>query len=149
VLVVDDEPAVRHTLSLYLARAGFATVTAEDGQQALDRLRTKEYYDLLITDQSMPGVTGSELIAEASRLRPDLPTMLITGYDKVRGLDELVGRVTVLRKPFEMAHLLRQVHALLDVAANDIPVRTEPSGQQPDDGTRGANVFPFRGGPGT
>jgi len=113
VLLVDDEKAVRQMLTLFLAKAGFGPLAVASGDEALGLLQAGEPCDLLVTDQSMPGLTGSELIREAASLRPGLPTMLITGYDRVNGLDELLGRVTVLRKPFGRIAFIRQVQALL------------------------------------
>ena len=117
ILIADDEATVRRTLSMLLRKAGFMPVAVESGDAALELLRGGANCDLLISDQSMPGLTGCELIEAVAPLRPNLPTMLITGYDKVSGLDRIEGRVTVLRKPFGRDALLRQVQALLGITA--------------------------------
>jgi CheY-like chemotaxis protein len=122
VLVVDDEALVRRTLSLFLTKAGFSPVAVESGETALDLLRAGEAFDLLVTDQSMPGMTGAELIGEAARLRPDLPVLLVTGYDMAGGLDQLPRDVPILRKPVERAAFISQVQALLDAGEG----RAEP-----------------------
>jgi CheY-like chemotaxis protein len=113
VLVVDDEALVRRMLSLFLTRAGFAPVAVESGSAALDLLRAGEAFELLITDQSMPGMTGCELIGEVVQLRPGLPVLLVTGYDMIGGLEQLPADVPVLRKPAERAAFLSQVRTLL------------------------------------
>jgi len=113
VLVVDDEPSICRMLSLSLGKAGFRTVVRESGDLALSYLRGGGACDLLVSDQSMPGMTGSELILEAEALRPELPSLLITGHDMVSGLDRVRGRVTVLRKPFRQAMFLEQVRTLV------------------------------------
>ncbi len=117
VLIVDDEPAVRRMLEMVLRKAGFSPIAFEDGDAALAHLQAGNPCDLLITDQSMPAMSGSDLIAAGHRFRPGLPTILITGYEKVSGLDQLQGRVTVLRKPFAAPILLQQVQALLGSVA--------------------------------
>jgi CheY-like chemotaxis protein len=117
VLVVDDEASVRQTLALFLRRAGYEPVLAQDGEEAIGLLQRGTQFDLLVTDQSMPGMSGTQLIIEVARLRPSLPTMLITGYERVAGIEFLQGRVTVLNKPFERAQFLLQVQALLGAVA--------------------------------
>lgn len=117
VLVVDDEATVRWYMSLFLTKAGFIPSEAESAEAALELLRAGEQFDLIVTDQSMPGMSGCELVESALRLRPELPAMLVTGYDRVSGLDRLPSRVLVLRKPFERAAFLRQVQAILGAIA--------------------------------
>lgn len=119
VLVVDDEALVRRMLSLFLTRAGFAVVAVESGAEALDMLRaTGEACDLLVTDQSMPGMTGCELIGAARDLRPDLPVLLVSGYDMSGGTERLPSHVPLLRKPVERAAFLGRVHQMLGLAGN-------------------------------
>ncbi len=151
VLVVDDERTVRWSLSLFLTKAGLTPVEAESGEAALERLRAGEAYDLLLTDQSMPGMTGCELIQEAMKLRPDLPTLLVTGYDRVAGLEQIRGRVTVLNKPFDRATFIRQVHALLGTDGYGTTEPDDPEGE-PFDLAAGAgtpNVVQLRSAPAT
>jgi PAS domain S-box-containing protein len=121
VLLVDDEATVSRTLSLFLGTAGYTALAVDSGEAALDLLRAGEPFDLLVTDQSMPGMTGAELVMAAARLRPGLPALLVTGYDRVSGLDQVEGHVTVLRKPVERAAFLRQVEALLGPAEAPAP----------------------------
>lgn len=124
VLLVDDVASVRRALSLFLACAGYLCVGAESGEAALSLLRTGDPFGLLVTDQSMTGMTGCELIQEASRLRPGLPAMLVTGYDRPSGLVGLRRGVPVLRKPFERAEFVSRVGALLRPPAA-LPPATE------------------------
>jgi PAS domain S-box-containing protein len=121
VLLVDDEAEVRETLTLFLSEAGYAPLAVESGDAALALLRNGELYDLLVTDQSMPGLKGSTLIQEAACLRPNMPSLLITGYDRVSGLDGLDVKVTVLRKPFRREAFLLQVQGLLEAASRCPP----------------------------
>jgi PAS domain S-box-containing protein len=130
VLLVDDEVSVRQMLLLMLKKAGFAAVAVDSAEAALALLNAGERCQLLVTDQSMPGMTGCDLIGETSRLWPSLPTMLITGYDKVNGLEQLDGRVTVMRKPFDRAAFLHQVNALIGKATNDIGPAPTPDAEE-------------------
>jgi DNA-binding response OmpR family regulator len=113
IMLVDDEATVRETLSWFLSDAGFCPIETESADVAFRMLQAGECCDLVITDQSMPGMKGSDLIARIARLWPELPTLLMTGYDRVSGLEELAGHVTVLRKPFRYDAFLHQVKALL------------------------------------
>jgi len=116
VLVVDDEPLVRDTLTRVLEKAGFGSISVEDGEKALEIIKAGEHFDLLVTDQSMPGIKGSHLIQAVGRLRPSLPTILVTGYDRVTGLDELAASVMIMRKPLNRTAFLQQVVELTDLS---------------------------------
>lgn len=120
VLVVDDEALVRRTFALSLTKAGFAAVAVEGGKEALDLLRSAcEAFDLLVTDQSMPGMTGCELIGAARGLCPGLPVLLVSGYDMSGGGQQLPADVSLLRKPVERAVFLGEVRALLGLAEDE------------------------------
>ena len=112
VLVVDDEALVRRMLALFLTRAGFMPISVGSGEEALDLLQAGEMFDLLVTDQSMPGMTGCELIGHVTQLRPDLPLLLVTGYDMMGGIEQLPSHVPFLRKPVERAAFVDQVQVL-------------------------------------
>jgi CheY-like chemotaxis protein len=61
----------------------------------------------------MPGMSGTELINQVSLLRPDLPCILMSGFDVTDTLDQCPAHVTLLRKPFSSDALLHEVRALL------------------------------------
>ncbi len=113
ILLVDDEAPVRQTLVLFLRKAGHAAVAVESGKAALALIAGGEAFDLLITDQSMPGMAGTDLIAAVAQFAPSLPAMLITGFDRVAGVEHLAARVEILAKPFARAVFLHHVAALL------------------------------------
>ena len=71
LLVVDDEEPQRTMLASILGRAGFDVVTAPDGAEALERLDGAAF-DLLLTDQRMPGIDGLALLEQAGDLTPKL-----------------------------------------------------------------------------
>src|SRR5919197_2316043 len=81
VLVVDDDPALLEALSeaLHLRMERVAVDTCESASAALDRLAARDY-DAIVADIKMPGMDGLELLARIRELKPDVPTVLITGH---------------------------------------------------------------------
>ncbi|MFA6108614.1 MAG: ATP-binding protein [Candidatus Latescibacterota bacterium] len=117
ILVVDDEPLVTQIVSAALHREGFQVTVRNDPQGALDHLRSvPTEVDLLLTDQTMPGMTGLDLIREALLIRPGLPVVLFSGL--VEGIDrqecETLGVLAVLAKPFSPEQLSRTLRRILD-----------------------------------
>jgi putative nucleotidyltransferase with HDIG domain len=82
VLVVDDADGIRIALEECLRIHGYDVAVAASGAEALELLR-RERFDLLLTDQAMPGLSGLELTAEAVRMHPDVPVVLLTGHTDV------------------------------------------------------------------
>lgn len=107
VLAVDDDPLVLMNTAALLEDLGHTVIEADSGAQALEVLREREDVALLITDQAMPVMTGSQLIAAARELRPDMPVILATGYGETPA--DAASRVTRLNKPFTQAELSRAV----------------------------------------
>ena len=111
ILVVDDDPLISASTVDMLEDLGHTVVAADSAKRALEILAQGPSVDLMITDQAMPGMTGSDL-ATAVRMRwPDLPILLATGY-----ADLSVGHETPLprlSKPYEQAQLQEQVDRLL------------------------------------
>lgn len=113
VLVVDDEPAIRNTLSTILPGVGLDVDTALDGETALQKARETRY-DLIILDLRLPGLDGVE-VCRRLRKQSQLPILMLTGLgeemDKVLGLE--AGADDYLTKPFGGMELLARVRALL------------------------------------
>jgi DNA-binding NtrC family response regulator len=80
ILIADDQDMMRDSLAATLAREGHDVVATTDGPIAVSKL-SQQRFDLLITDLKMPKMTGIELLAEAKKLRPDMPVVL---DDRVR-----------------------------------------------------------------
>ncbi len=116
VLVVDDEESVLHIATAMLEQAGYRVVTAASGMEALDRFEEcTEAISCVVTDQTMPGITGAELASQLLRLRPGLPVILMTGFSELIGRDEALamGIREYLDKPFTMGVLARAVKRCL------------------------------------
>ncbi|WP_114376928.1 PAS domain-containing protein [Elioraea thermophila] len=111
VLIVEDEPPLRAAIERLCAEAGLRTHAVGDGDAALALLRYGVTVDLVLTDVRMPGrLDGHALAAEIRALRPNLPILLMTGYDDT-GLADTV--VPILRKPFSRDDLLDALARLL------------------------------------
>lgn len=108
VLVADDDPVLRTLLIRCLASAGHEAVVAADGVEAVRLLRQGVRLDAVLTDHSMPGLTGIEVISEARRLDPTLPCIVITAFHELDLAMEAMaeGAVGFLPKPFRPKHLL-------------------------------------------
>ena len=91
VLVVDDEKDLAAMTCAMLQAIGYSAASCTNAAMALSIIRDDPFaIDLMITDQTMPGMTGDELAAKAKALRPDLPIILCTGYSA--RLNEAVAR---------------------------------------------------------
>jgi len=108
ILLVDDEPDVLATLRSLLFRLGYTAVAVSDPWEALARFEASPAaFDLVITDQTMPQLTGLELATMIHRLKPDIPVILCTGYsDQVTpGKVETAGIAELVQKPMPPVQL--------------------------------------------
>jgi signal transduction histidine kinase len=112
ILVVDDEAPVRVVVAQILARAGHSVVQANDGMDALTR-SGHEHWDLIISDVTMPGLDGPNLIRQLRARGIATPVILMTGRVDSDGLSHTQGSdtISVLAKPFDRATLLATVGA--------------------------------------
>lgn len=113
ILVVDDDPAIRRSLTQELDAAGYTTVSASDGMEGV-RAVGSHSPDLILTDLSMPRSDGFELIS-AVRAKGRTPIIVLSvrgdDADKIRALD--LGADDFVTKPFSVAELLARVRAQL------------------------------------
>ncbi len=117
ILIVDDEELLVRTFSMTLGAMGYQVAAETDSLAALERVsRDRDKYSLVITDQTMPKLTGVELLAEFHKVRPDLPILLLTGYSsKLTETEALnLGFAGYLTKPLPMPRLLQAVRDVLD-----------------------------------
>lgn len=118
VMVVDDERAVASFLSNALARFGYRTSTFTSAEAALEHLSDDtESYDLIITDMTMPRMSGEDLLREVARIRPQLPVVICTGFSAsmTRERAYALGAAGYLTKPLTINDLALQVRRILDV----------------------------------
>lgn len=121
IMVVDDEVSVANFMSELLEHAGYRTSVFNDPGTALDHLRSSDDVDLLITDQTMPHMSGSELAATiADELSSQLPVILCTGYGSALPEDGTHPNIHArLAKPFRLKELLDAVQAALHSSASN------------------------------
>src|SRR5277367_5562087 len=114
MLVVEDDPKLAEFVARGLRAESYAVDVVHDGVAGEQHLISYTY-DLLILDLMLPKLSGSELLVEARRLRPNLPVLILTARDavaeKVRHFE--AGADDYLTKPFDLAELLVRIRALL------------------------------------
>ena len=118
VLLVDDERALADIGQRRLEDLGYAPSVFTDSRRALEAFRQRPHdFDLVVTDQAMPHLTGIELAREIRRIRPELPVVLVSGYGdtlrpealKTAGIHQFLG------KPVTEAMLAEAVFTALDL----------------------------------
>lgn len=117
IMVVDDEEAINKYLGELLNSYGYDVVTSKSSKNALKLFKEKpEYFDLVLTDQTMPGITGLELAKGIMARRSDIPIIIMTGYSDQ--IDENVvinaGIQAFVKKPIDENILLNKIDALLN-----------------------------------
>jgi DNA-binding NtrC family response regulator len=102
VLVVDDEELYRRAIDRILTRVGYEVLAARDATEALEIVSTKTI-ELVLTDIQMPGINGLELVRQIHEIEPDLPCIVMTGYNTPQNSIEALqaGAFWYLEKPFE------------------------------------------------
>jgi PAS domain S-box-containing protein len=117
ILVVDDERPLTELIQELLTSNHYRVSVFNDPQQALQAFRSNpQDFDLLLTDQTMPGINGTELASQMRELRPDLPVVLSTGYSNLVHPDNMakfeIDRL--LYKPVNNQLLLNTIAQLLE-----------------------------------
>jgi len=119
ILLVDDEPALIDIGRQMLERLGYRVATADDSVAALNMFRkAPAEFDLVLTDMTMPKMTGDKLSIELQQIRPDLPIILCTGYNINISPEKALqlGIRAFIYKPVVEADLARIVRKVLDEA---------------------------------
>ena len=101
VLVIDDEESMRDSCCLILAKEGFETDSAENGESGLAKLQ-ESHPDFVLIDLKMPGIGGLEVLDQVRKINPDIIPIVITGYATVGSAVEAMkrGAYDFLPKPF-------------------------------------------------
>jgi CheY-like chemotaxis protein len=116
VMVVDDEPALVMLTEEVLAGLGYEPAGFHDPRLALDVLRNSpDRFDVLLTDQVMPGMTGIELVRELRAQGVRLPILLATGFGGAQLEQQALeaGVTALLQKPLRRGDLARQLAKVL------------------------------------
>jgi len=116
ILVVDDDEGVRETVADQLEAAGFVSLVAASGDEALALIEAGEAVDAMVSDLSMPGMDGVTTIRKVHALRPQLPCLLLTGYVGERDAWSREVDFTLVRKPVTGPALAALIEAALEGA---------------------------------
>ena len=113
IMVVDDEMHIRELVRFYLDKAGFDTIEAANGEEALDIVEN-QYIDLAVVDIMMPGMDGFELVEQMRQYR-EIPVIMLTAKSqskhKLRGFS--LGIDDYVTKPFDPDELMARVKTIL------------------------------------
>lgn len=109
ILIADDELMLRAMAADALEDAGFTVFQAADGREALTLLKRNSDIQLLISDVRMPEMDGWALAEAASKFRPELKMVLITGYAEV---PQAGTKLEILRKPFNLQALCERARQI-------------------------------------
>jgi CheY-like chemotaxis protein len=116
ILVVDDEPMVRALIGRVLTDEGYEVVAVANGRAALEEARrTRAEFDLIITNNYMPGLNGAELVARVRKDFPNLPILHVDDVTRRERIAPLPSDVPTIYKPFSIAALKDAVAVLLQL----------------------------------
>ena len=107
-LVVEDDMLVRMAIVDMLETAGHGAEEAPDAETALQRLENDGRFNVLVSDISLPGLSGEELAATVSTRWPAIRIVLVSGRDRT-SLSQSNGQISFLPKPFQFEELLKAV----------------------------------------
>jgi len=115
ILILDDEPDLASYLSNLLESYGYQVTVRMDSEEVLNLFNEDpDAYDLLITDQTMPGMTGMDLVKAVREIRPDFPVILVTGFsDQVDEEKAAKMNIGFLGKPVDSNHLMKVINMQL------------------------------------
>jgi CheY-like chemotaxis protein len=111
ILLVDDDPGVRFALTEVLRDRGYCVIAASSGAEAL---RSLSGVDVVVTDLSMPGMDGLELVTQIAARAPKLPVILLTahGSEQMVRIASSRGACGCLSKPFDIDEIARVIETV-------------------------------------
>ncbi|HEY4967688.1 MAG TPA: sigma-54 dependent transcriptional regulator [Puia sp.] len=115
ILIIDDEKAIRKTLSEILSYEGYKIDEAGDGEEGFRKFKEKEY-DVILCDIKMPKMDGIEFLEKAKESNPDLPIIMISGHGTIETAVEAVkkGAYDYISKPPDLNRLLITIRNAMD-----------------------------------
>ncbi len=115
ILIIDDEKAIRKTLTEILTFEGYKIDEAADGEEGLRKFREKNY-DLVLCDIKMPKLDGLEFLQKAGEINPDVPVVMISGHGNIETAVEAVkkGAFDFISKPPDLNRLLITIRNAMD-----------------------------------
>jgi two-component system nitrogen regulation response regulator NtrX len=124
ILIIDDEKAIRETLSEILSFENYKVDTASNGKEGVEML-TNNIYDVVLSDIKMPGMDGMEFLTKANEISPDTPVIMISGHGTIELAVEAVrkGAYDFIAKPPDLNRLLITLKNAID--KNNLVVETK------------------------
>jgi two-component system nitrogen regulation response regulator NtrX len=115
ILIIDDEKAIRKTLTEILSFEGYKIDEAADGEEGLKKFRDKSY-DLVLCDIKMPKLDGIEFLQKAGEINADIPVIMISGHGNIETAVEAVkkGAFDYISKPPDLNRLLITIRNAMD-----------------------------------
>jgi len=115
ILIIDDEKAIRKTLSEILSFEGYKIEEASDGEEGLKKFKDKSY-DVVLCDIKMPKIDGIEFLQKAGEANPDIPIIMISGHGNIETAVEAVktGAYDYISKPPDLNRLLITIRNAMD-----------------------------------
>jgi DNA-binding NtrC family response regulator len=115
ILVIDDELAIRKTVSLTLEHAGYVVDTAENGKEAIEKAEAN-FYNLALIDIRLPDMEGTDLLTTLKKRTPKMVKIILTGYPALQNTVKAINQGVdyYLIKPVEPIELLRVIKEQLD-----------------------------------
>ncbi len=118
LLIVDDEPLMTQMLSLQMTKCGFHTLVAASAREALKILDAAETpIDLIITDMSMPELSGADLAHAMCNRSLAIPVLIVSGYPADQAVALPSNVVGVVEKPFQYKALAERIRQILETNA--------------------------------
>lgn len=126
ILIVDDEPNIRRVLQVAFEKAGYLAATAEDADQAFVAVE-ENAFDCVVTDVTMPGRSGYDLMLALREAKPDLPVVIMTAFGTIPQAVQAIrnGAYEYIAKPFDLDVLKRIVASAVEQAPATAPARTK------------------------
>ena len=119
VLIVDDERNILHALKRLLRKEPYKLFLAQSGEEGLSVLEKEKDIDLIISDQRMPGMTGTEFLEKAASISPDTVRIVLSGYADLATITDAINRGHIykfLMKPWDDEELKVTIRECLELA---------------------------------
>jgi len=115
ILIIDDERAIRNTLSEILQHEGYKIDVAENGEEGFEKFK-KNSYDVVLCDIKMPKMDGIEFLEKSREVNPDVPLIMISGHGNIETAVEAVkkGAYDYISKPPDLNRLLITIRNATD-----------------------------------
>ncbi|RYL95203.1 response regulator [Sporolactobacillus sp. THM7-4] len=124
MLIVDDQYGIRILLQEVLRKAGYQTLLAANGPQAIE-LVSREKPRLVLLDMKIPGMDGLEILKKIKRMQPEMKVMIMTAYGELEIIQRAIknGALTHFSKPFD-------IQELIDTVKKEVPLNENLSHEE-------------------